>query len=52
MRDAVKAIQDVGKTISETVKSISSAVEKNGVATKILNASSELSEQSETLKTE
>ena len=48
----MKAIQDVGKTIDEIVKSISSAVEKNGAATAILNASSELSEQSKTLKTE
>ena len=51
----MKAIQDVGKTIGEIdeiVKSISSTVEKHGAATEILNVSSELSEQSETLKTE
>jgi archaellum component FlaC len=51
----VKAIQDVGKTIGEIdeiVKSISSTVEKHVTATEILNVSSELSEQSETLKTE
>ncbi|MEZ7881222.1 MAG: hypothetical protein QMC11_13545 [Rhodospirillales bacterium] len=51
----MKAIQDVGKTIGEIdeiVKSISSTVEKHGTATEILNVSSELSEQSETLKTE
>ena len=51
----MKAIQDVGKTISEIdeiVKSISSTVEKHVTATEILNVSSELSEQSETLKTE
>jgi hypothetical protein len=51
----VKAIQDVGKTIGEIdeiVKSISSNVEKHVTATEILNVSSELSEQSETLKTE
>ena len=51
----MKAIQDVGKTIDEIdeiVKSISSTVEKHVTATEILNVSSELSEQSETLKTE
>jgi len=51
----VKAIQDVGKTIGEIdeiIKSISSTVEKHVTATEILNVSSELSEQSETLKTE
>lgn len=51
----MKAIQDVGKTIGEIdeiVKSISSTVEKHVTATEILNVSSELSEQSETLKTE
>jgi archaellum component FlaC len=51
----VKAIHDVGKTIGEIdeiVKSISSTVEKHVTATEILNVSSELSEQSETLKTE
>jgi archaellum component FlaC len=51
----VKAIHDVGKTIGEIdeiVKSISSTVEKHVIATEILNVSSELSEQSETLKTE
>ena len=51
----MKAIQDVGKTIGEIdeiVKSISSTVEKHVIATEILNVSSELSEQSETLKTE
>ena len=51
----MKAIHDVGKTIGEIdeiVKSIYSTVEKHVTATKILNVSSELSEQSETLKTE
>jgi archaellum component FlaC len=51
----VKAIHDVGKTIGEIdeiVKFISSTVEKHVIATEILNVSSELSEQSETLKTE
>ena len=51
----MKAIHDVGKTIGEIdeiVKSISSTVEKHVIATEILNVSSELSEQSETLKTE
>ena len=51
----MKAIQDVGKTIGEIdeiIKSISSTVEKHVTATEILNVSSELSEQSETLKTE
>ena len=51
----MKAIHDVGKTIGEIdeiVKSISSTVEKHVTATEILNVSSELSEQSETLKTE
>ena len=51
----MKAIHDVGKTIGEIdeiVKFISSTVEKNVIATEILNVSSELSEQSETLKTE
>ena len=51
----MKAIQDVRKTIGEIdeiVKSISSTVEKHVTATEILNVSSELSEQSETLKTE
>ena len=51
----MKAIQDVGKTIGEIdeiVKSISSTVEKHVTATEILNVSSELSEQSETLTTE
>ena len=51
----MKAIQDVGKTIGEIdkiAKSISSTVEKHVTATEILNVSPELSEQSETLKTE
>ena len=51
----MKAIHDVGKTIGEIdkiVKFISSTVEKHVIATEILNVSSELSEQSETLKTE